>query len=332
MTAPSRRPRLGDLALRKGFANEDEIQAALDLQSRFEPSADRPSARVGEILVEMGALTDEMLQALLEEQEQLERRGTPEPAHADVGTSAPDAGQGFLRVKSAVSVTINGRPVDGPAALRPGDVVRIGTAVLRFEGTRPGPQLVPADDAPPAPEEDPGVLGRVSDVAKKGLRSVHDVTTRLFRRKAEPGDGGPATPTEGLGPKLKRTGAAVRSLLARKKKGPKDRQAAYRRRDELLQQLGRAALRRGVDLPEAAAAVEAQRVLDQAEHSSSLRGSAVSPAEVSAQRQAIRAARERVDTALIKLGWKVREAKLEVPGTADALREIQELDEALSSD
>lgn len=331
MTTAPRRPRLGDLAVRKGFANEDEIQAALDMQSRFEPSADRSTARVGEILVEMGALTEEMLKALLEEQEQLERRAASSetPAAAD---PAPDPGHGRLLVKSAVSVTINGRPIDGPAALRPGDVLRIGTAVLCFEGTRPGPQLVPAEDAPPAPEEDPGVLVRVSDVAKKGLRSVHDVTTRLFRRKAEPGDGGPpsAAPSEGLGPKLKRTGEAVRTLLARRKKGPKDRQAAYRRRDELLQEVGRAALRRRVDLPEAAAVEEAQKFLDQVEHSTSLRGSAVSPAEVSAQRQAIRAARERVDTTLIKLGWKVLESNLEVPDTADALREVRELDATLA--
>ena len=47
---------LGALAVRKGFASQDEVVTALELQKRFEPSADRPSARVGEILVEMGEI------------------------------------------------------------------------------------------------------------------------------------------------------------------------------------------------------------------------------------------------------------------------------------
>ena len=61
-----REARLGTLAVRKGFASENEVQTALDLQKNLEPAADRPAARVGEILVEMGALTGDMLKVLLE--------------------------------------------------------------------------------------------------------------------------------------------------------------------------------------------------------------------------------------------------------------------------
>jgi hypothetical protein len=329
MTAP-RDSQLGSLAVRKGFASPDEVQTALELQGRFEPSADRPVARVGEILVEMGALTPDMLRVLLEEQAALRERALSESSRQ---TPVPESSAaGRLVVRSPVAVSVNGAPLASPRAIGPGDVLRVGNAVIVFEGSAAGPVLLPPSEAPKeAATPAPGVLGRVTGAAK---RAVEGVTTRIFKRP-KPEEGPPAPASDGLGAKLmgaaQKTGETFRKLMKEVGKlRPKDRLAANRKRDELLQELGRAGLKDSRrDGPEARAAREALSALQKAEDHTSLRGSATTPSEASAQRNAIRAARERVELTLVRLGWELLQAGAVPAGLEAQAAEIRKIEEAL---
>ena len=305
--------RLGALAVRRGFASEPEIETALDLQKNCEPSADRPTAPVGQILVEMGALTEEMLAVLLEEQAKLRESGAPSPE-----TRVDAAGR--LVVESSRPVTVNGRPVFSPRALEPGDVVRVGDAVLRYEG--PPVLLVPTAAAPGS------MLGKFTGAARRSLESVRAVTTKILPRKET---------TEAIGTTLKgaasKTGETVRRLVkAVTKKRYKSKTEAIRRRDELLAEVGRAEFRAGVVGPDAEAARRAQRTLDETEHHSSTRGSATSQAEASAIRTAIKAAREQLDLALVRLGWQALREGRSPAGLDAAVLEIRAIDEAFAEE
>lgn len=315
-----RKPKLGALAVRKGFASENEVETALDLQKNLEPSADRPAAKVGEILVEMGALTGDMLQVLLEEQVEAAGRAPEEPE----APSTPDA---RLIVRSAVPLSVNGKPVTATTALKKGDILKIGNAVIQVDASL---TIVPASDAPPeavAPPKPAGMFGKVADLG-----------SRFFKKKEPSGTEMPAPAGPGFGEKLRnaaaRTGATVKRMLkdAAKKKWAKDRLGSGRRRDELLIDVARAAIRIGkVEGPELEAAKAALRTLDQAEHTTSLRGSATSPDEASRHRTSIKAARDNVELALAKLGYLVLQKGPEPPGMAAKLAEIREIDEALAA-
>jgi hypothetical protein len=330
-----REARLGALAVRKGFASENEVQTALELQKNLEPSADRPAAKVGEILVEMGALTGDMLQVLLEEQEIARRRAAEDP----LSLPAPDSGNGSstpdarLLVRSAVPLSVNGKPVTAATELRKGDILKIGNAVLQVEASL---TIVPAADAP---EEDvaPPPQAAPAATAKSVFDKALDFGTRLFKKKESSGTDLPAPAGPGLGQKLKGAAAAaggtVKKLLkdVGKKRWAKDRLGANRRRDELLVEIARAAMRTGkLAGPEFDTAREALRTLDQTEHSTGLRGSATTPEEASKQRQAIKAARDRVELALVKLGYMVVEKGPELPLMASKIREVREIDDALA--
>jgi len=307
--------RLGALAVRRGFASEPEIETALDLQKNFEPSADRPAAPVGRILVEMGALTEEMLAVLLEEQEKLRESGA---SGADGEAAADSAGR--LLIESTRPVTVNGRPVFSSRPLAPGDVVRAGDAVLRYEGAPI--VLVPSAAAPE------GVLGKVTGAAKKSLESVRAVTGKILPRKET---------AEAIGSTLKgaasKTGETVRRLVkAVTKKRYKSKQDAIRRRDELLAQVGRAELRAGVGGADAEAAKKAQQSIDEGERQSNARGSATTQAEASAVRTAIKAAKDQLDLALVRLGWQAIREGRSPAGLDEAVAEIRAIDEAFSED
>lgn len=305
--------RLGALAVRRGFASEPEIETALDLQKNFEPAADRPAAPVGQILVEMGALTEEMLAVLLEEQAKLREGGTPEP-------DLPADAAGRLVVESSRPVTVNGRPVFSPRALEPGDVVRAGDAVLRYEG--PSVLLVPTTAAQGS------VFGKLTGAARKSLESVRAVTTKIMPKKET---------AEAIGTTLKgaasKTGETVRRFVkAVTKKRYRSRAEAIRRRDELLAEVGRAELRAGIAGPDAEAARRAQRSLEESEHLSNARGSATSQAEASAIRTAIKAAREQLDLALVRLGWQALREGRSPAGLDAAVLEIRAIDEAFAEE
>jgi hypothetical protein len=316
--------RLGSLAVRKGFASENEVQTALDLQQNLEPSADRPAARVGEILVEMGALTGDMLQVLLEEQ-RIARGGAVEKK-----PEAPSTSEAKLIIRSAVPLSVNGKPVTSTTAIQRGDILKIGNAVIQVEAAL---TVVPASDAPPEPAPPP----RPKKARPTGvLEKVANIGTRLFKRKESSGTDLPAPAGPGLGQKLKGAAAATGATVKRiwkdvgKKKWAKDRLGANRRRDELLVEIARAAMRTGkVEGPELDAARAALKRLDETEHITGLRGSATSPDEASKQRQAIKAAKDGVEHALVKLGYLVLQKGPEPPGVADKILEVREIEDAL---
>lgn len=327
-----REARLGALAVRKGFASENEVQTALELQKNLEPSADRPAAKVGEILVEMGALTGDMLKVLLEEQELARKRALEESA-TDVA-AAPDVPENRLIVRSAVPLSLNGKPVTETTVIKKGDILKIGNAILQVEAEL---SIVPASDAPPETDVLPPRAPPAA-TAKSVFDKVADFGTRLFKKKEASGTDLPAPAGPGVGEKLKgaaaATGAAVKKLLkdVGKKRWTKDKVGANRRRDELLCEIARAAMRTGkVEGAELEAARSAMKALDQAEHTTSLRGSATTPEEQSRIRTSIKAARDRVDLTLVKLGYHVLKNGPELPALAAKIREVREIEEALGA-
>ncbi len=82
--------RLGQLAVRNGFATEDDVRAALDEQKRAYGTSKALPLRLGEILVEMGTLSEQQLRALLSAQARL--AGTARPMLA----SKEEAATGWL--------------------------------------------------------------------------------------------------------------------------------------------------------------------------------------------------------------------------------------------
>jgi hypothetical protein len=331
--AKERNPKLGALAVRKGFASESEVQTALDLQKSLEPSADRPEARVGQILVEMGALTGDMLEVLLEEQAAA-RKAVELPSD----TPAPALPPARIIVRSAVPLSVNGAPVTTTTDVKPGDILKVGNAILQMEASV---AIVPSSEAPPEPPPPPPprpdkVRGGTTVIGK-----VAELGTRFFRKK-EKGTSGTELPSPagpGLGEKLKnaaaKTGATVKKMIqdAAKRRWQKDRLGANRRRDELLCDVARAAIRMGqLEAPEVDVAKAALKALDHAEHSTGLRGSATTQEDVSRQRQSIKVARDTVELALVKLGYLVLKQGPEPPGLAEKIREIREIDAALATE
>ena len=170
----------------------------------------------------------------------------------------------------------------------------------------------------------------------RARRAVSGVTTRIFKRGNAEEDVLPeAEPSEGIGAKLKgaaqKTGETVRKLFKGSGKlKPKDRPAANRRRDELLQTVARAGLKGPASgTAEAQACLAALSALDQAEHRTSMRGSAVSPNEISAQRNAIRAAKERVEMTLVRFGWELLEKGPAPAGLESQIAELRSIEESL---
>ncbi len=278
---------LGELAVRKGLATESEIETALDLQKAGED----PAPKVGEILIGMGTFSESDLQSLLLEQTSL--RGTP------AGDAPPRPAR--LVLESSDPVLVNGKPVAGPCALVDGDQLRIGEAVLRFEGDddllflplkpiTPGGTTVELPTVPPPaatpvapPAEAPPAATPPAGGLKETLRAAGgkawEKTKRLFRDV---------------------TGKRAR-----------EKAAAIERRDLLLKESAEAALRSGFPGPESEAAAKAAAAAQEAEKKPGV-----------AAKGAAKLARDKADRALLKLGRACLEKAGADPAKAQELRDL----------
>jgi len=82
----------GTLVVRNGFASESEIELALDVQKQADPSQNPEIPRIGEILVEMGTLNRQKVNALLVEQTIMRKDEAPaKPAPVSPPAPAPPA-------------------------------------------------------------------------------------------------------------------------------------------------------------------------------------------------------------------------------------------------
>lgn len=139
---------LGSIAVRNGLATEDEIEVALEAQKPGDSEEAPSPARIGEILQEMGTLTPQQVAALLAVQTRLRKSN----GHA----SEVGSGVGMLVQESGEPLEINGQKVGAARALKPGDRLKIGGAVFRFDGPAgSAPVLVPPVAAKPAKEPSP---------------------------------------------------------------------------------------------------------------------------------------------------------------------------------
>ncbi|GEM_PF-1982176 len=100
--------RLGSLAVRNGFASEEEVALALDEQKRAYQEERTLPKRLGEILVEMGTLSQQQIDSLLKAQARLAGRGAT-PASAAPSNVAPAPSP----AETLPSTTASGEAVTG---------------------------------------------------------------------------------------------------------------------------------------------------------------------------------------------------------------------------
>jgi pSer/pThr/pTyr-binding forkhead associated (FHA) protein len=281
---------LGALAVRKGLASESDIETALDLQKQVEPGDDQSSAKVGEILLEMGTFSEDDLKALLIEQSLLRE------SFGD--TEDPPKAAARLVQESSDAITVNGARITGPHALVQGDQVRIGESVFRFEG---GEDLLLIPSRPVTPSGSTVEIPRPTAPAKPAPAPA-----------AEP----PPAPPVGLKARLKATGARTWEKTKRlfrdvTGKRAREKATAIERRDTLLKEFALAALQEGFTGPEVESARKTQAGVDEAARKNGL-----------AAKGAIKAAQDKAERAFLKLGRTFFEKGAADPAKADELRAL----------
>jgi hypothetical protein len=126
---------IGQLAIKNGFTNDEEVKLALDEQKQAYQSEKRLPPKLGEILVEMGSLTRQQLEALLTAQERLNTsrpevvsEESKEGAKMGVPAKIPCPLCGYLVFPTAVKCpkckgSIGSRPCPSCQEAVPGDAV-----------------------------------------------------------------------------------------------------------------------------------------------------------------------------------------------------------------
>jgi len=185
----------GALAVQEGFASEAEVAVALEAQKDVEGE----NPRIGQILLEMGAVNQAQIDAVLAAQSRFRSAsGVPETLPAAPADPPPPPGAGApprLVQESGGPPRVNDEIVEQPRRLKSGDRLDIGGAVFRFEGPiEAAPLLVPASpskaadnvapaEAPPAPVAAPptptasplrAALGALDRLASRLLPRVHN--------------------------------------------------------------------------------------------------------------------------------------------------------------
>jgi hypothetical protein len=143
----------GAVAVQEGFASEAEVAVALEAQK----DVAGVNPRIGQILLEMGALNQAQIDAVLATQSRYRSAsGVPETLPAgpvDPAPPAPVIPSPRLVQESGGPPRVNGEMVEEPRLLMPGDRLDFGGAVLRFEGNiGAAPLLVPASAPKPGAE------------------------------------------------------------------------------------------------------------------------------------------------------------------------------------
>ena len=185
----------GAVAVHEGFASEAEVEVALEAQK----DVAGVNPRIGQILLEMGALNQAQIDAVLAAQSRYRSAsGIPETLPADPPAPAPRAaGSASPRLvqESGEPPRVNDEIVREPRLLLSGDRLSIGSSLFRFEGkVGSAPLLVPAstpaantdvdkdseahvpDPPPAAPEVSPSrsILGALDRLAGRILPRVHN--------------------------------------------------------------------------------------------------------------------------------------------------------------
>lgn len=173
----------GALAVKNGFASTSEIELALEAQK--DPESPTPP-KLGEILAEMGALTDDQIKTVLEAQARLKAASAPEVI------SFEEIQQAALVQESGPALLVNEEPLTGPRTLKTGDRLKAGELLLRFSGEsieivprKETPAEKPAEAAPAAPSSapSPGAEGKpkqkLAERILPVLRKIDGVIARI---------------------------------------------------------------------------------------------------------------------------------------------------------
>lgn len=151
----------GSLAVKNGFARTSEIELALEAQKEGPAFENETPHKLGEILAEMGTLTQDQIRTVLADQTRL--RSAPPTAPAELPATSStiqfeEIAGSTLTQEAGPPLSVNGQPLTGPRTLRPGDCLQAGELRLRISGesldVHPKGEAPPA--APAAPKLSPG--------------------------------------------------------------------------------------------------------------------------------------------------------------------------------
>jgi hypothetical protein len=183
----------GAVAVLEGFASEAEVEVALEAQKDVAGA----NPRIGQILLEMGALNQAQIEAVLDTQSRFRSAsGVPERLPQESAAAqplSPDSHPRFVQ-ESGEPPQVNDEIVREPRLLAPGDRLVIAGARFRFEGNAgAAPLLVPAAsskpaepatpaEAPPAPVETVPSTAAESAPSEPVLSILDRMASRLLPR------------------------------------------------------------------------------------------------------------------------------------------------------
>lgn len=175
----------GAIAIKNGFASNSEIELALEAQK--DPESSSPP-RLGEILAEMGTLTDDQIRTVLEAQAKLREAEDAIAARIDKA-GAPDVKfeeiqPAALIQESGPELRVNDELLASPRTLKEGDRLKAGDLLFRFSGESieifPKKDLPASDTAPVAKPAEPAVpKPKLSEKLLPVLRKIDGVIARI---------------------------------------------------------------------------------------------------------------------------------------------------------
>ena len=149
----------GALAVKNGYASTSEIELALEAQKEGPAFESETPPKLGEILVEMGTLTPDQIQSVLEAQSRLRH---DEPANPDV-VKFEEIQPAALVQESGPALTVNGEPLTAPRSLKSGDRLKAGDLLFRFSGE--SIEIIPTRELSPA-ESSTSIMPLISPPAE----------------------------------------------------------------------------------------------------------------------------------------------------------------------
>ena len=170
----------GALAVQNGFASPSEVELALEAQKEGPAFENDAPHKLGEILVEMGTLTPDQIQTVLDTQTKL-RHADPLESTTQLPVAFEEIETPGLLQETGPAFTVNDEPLTTPRALKTGDRIKAGEFVFRFSGEsieiRPR-QATPAASAekpaePAVPK--PSIASKLLPI----LRAVDGVIARI---------------------------------------------------------------------------------------------------------------------------------------------------------
>jgi hypothetical protein len=174
----------GALAVKNGYASPSEVELALEAQKEG-PAIERDSPlKLGEILAEMGTLTPDQIQTVLDAQTKLrkdeEATPGPLPLISDATAKFEEIPAAAFVQEEGPALSVNGEPLTAPRTIRDGDRLKAGGLVLRFSGE--AIEIRPSEAPETSVAQNPGEAAPRRSVASRLLpllRAIDGVVARI---------------------------------------------------------------------------------------------------------------------------------------------------------